>query len=263
MDFINEFLKNAKANGKINSSTLEIYRKDIEDFDGFVLEKDLIEVETQDIVNYIEELRKRYSDMSIYRKISSIKSFYKYLLKAKIIDENPTVGIELSNRVKKATEPLEKWELKRILDVCNESYEEVRDSLVIRLLYETGLKIGDILSLEREELEKYDYKIVSFLSGNKIVSEKISEKLSDDLKEFVKENFSKMYTNKNKIFEGVTRENFRVRFISYGKRAELDRDISPNMIKKIVMEEKIKDEDGLSFIDKIREEYMRIGIGDD
>ena len=39
--------------------------------------------------------------------------------------------------------------------------------------------------------------------------------------------------------------------------------LSPNMIKKIIVEEKTRDEEGYSFIDKIREQYMRIGIGDD
>lgn len=263
MDFINEFLKNSKENGKINSSTLEIYRKDIEDFDGFIIGKDLIDVETQDIVNYIEKLKKKYSDMSIYRKVSSLKSFYKYLLKSNIIDINPIKDIELPNRVKKVTEPLERWEIKRILDVCNESYEERRDALVIRLLYETGFKIGDILSLEKDNLEKYDYRILNIRSASKILNQKISEKLAKDLKEFVEKLMPNMYTNRNKIFQELTREGFRVRFINYGKRAELERDISPNMIRKVIVEEKTKDEEGLSLIDKIREQYMRIGIGDD
>lgn len=263
MDFINEFLVDSKANGRINSSTLEIYRKDIEDFDGFIIEKDLIDVETQDLVNYIEELKKKYSDMSIYRKMSSLKSFYKYLLKAKIIDVNPTKDIELPSRVKKVTEPLEKWELKRILDVCDETYEGKRDSLVIKLLYETGFKIGDILSLEKDELSRYEYKIINIRSASKILNQKISENLSKELKFFSERLLPNMYTNRNKLFQELTREGFRVRFIGYGKKAELERDISPNMIKKIVTEEKIRDEDGVSLIDKIREQYMRIGIGDD
>ncbi|MBM6691161.1 site-specific integrase [Fusobacterium mortiferum] len=263
MDFINEFLVDSKANGRINSSTLEIYRKDIEDFDGFIIGKDLIDVETQDLVNYIEELKKKYSDMSIYRKMSSLKSFYRYLLKAKIIDVNPTKDIELPNRVKKVTEPLEKWELKRILDVCDETYEGKRDSLVIKLLYETGFKIGDILSLEKDELSRYEYKIINIRSASKILNQKISESLSKELKFFSERLLPNMYTNRNKLFQELTREGFRVRFIGYGKKAELERDISPNMIKKIVTEEKIRDEDGVSLIDKIREQYMRIGIGDD
>lgn len=263
MDFINEFLVDSKANGRINSSTLEIYRKDIEDFDGFIIGKDLIDVETQDLVNYIEELKKKYSDMSIYRKMSSLKSFYRYLLKVKIIDVNPTKDIELPNRVKKVTEPLEKWELKRILDVCDETYEGKRDSLVIKLLYETGFKIGDILSLEKDELSRYEYKIINIRSASKILNQKISENLSKELKFFSERLLPNMYTNRNKLFQELTREGFRVRFIGYGKKAELERDISPNMIKKIVTEEKIRDEDGVSLIDKIREQYMRIGIGDD
>lgn len=263
MDFINEFLVDSKANGRINSSTLEIYRKDIEDFDGFIIGKDLIDVETQDLVNYIEELKKKYSDMSIYRKMSSLKSFYRYLLKAKIIDVNPTKDIELPNRVKKVTEPLEKWELKRILDVCDETYEGKRDSLVIKLLYETGFKIGDILSLEKDELSRYEYKIINIRSASKILNQKISESLSKELKFFSERLLPNMYTNRNKLFQELTREGFRVRFIGYGKKAELERDISPNMIKKIVTEEKIRDEDGVFLIDKIREQYMRIGIGDD
>lgn len=263
MDFINEFLVDSKANGRINSSTLEIYRKDIEDFDGFIIGKDLIDVETQDLVNYIEELKKKYSDMSIYRKMSSLKSFYRYLLKAKIIDVNPTKDIELPNRVKKVTEPLEKWELKRILDVCDETYEGKRDSLVIKLLYETGFKIGDILSLEKDELSRYEYKIINIRSASKILNQKVSESLSKELKFFSERLLPNMYTNRNKLFQELTREGFRVRFIGYGKKAELERDISPNMIKKIVTEEKIRDEDGVSLIDKIREQYMRIGIGDD
>lgn len=263
MDFINEFLIDSKANGRINSSTLEIYRKDIEDFDGFIIGKDLIDVETQDLVNYIEELKKKYSDMSIYRKMSSLKSFYRYLLKAKIIDVNPTKDIELPNRVKKVTEPLEKWELKRILDVCDETYEGKRDSLVIKLLYESGFKIGDILSLEKDELSRYEYKIINIRSASKILNQKISENLSKELKFFSERLLPNMYTNRNKLFQELTREGFRVRFIGYGKKAELERDISPNMIKKIVTEEKIRDEDGVSLIDKIREQYMRIGIGDD
>lgn len=257
MDFIKEFLDYSKDIGKINNSTLEIYRKDIEDFDGFIVGKDLIDVTSEDVVRFIEELKKHYSDRSIYRKISSLKSFYKYLLKTRIIDVFPMTDIELPSRVKNTTLPLEKWEIKSILDICNDSYEERRDSLIIRLLYETGFKIGDILNLEGEFLKSSDYKIVTVKSGSKILSEKISDDLAKALRDF------NMYMNKNKIFGELSRQAFRVRFINYGKRAGLSREITPNMIRKTNIEEKLKDEDGFSLLEKIRIEYMRIGIGDD
>jgi integrase/recombinase XerD len=52
MDLIKEFLDNSKNIGKINSNTLEIYRKDIEDFDGFIVGKELIDATSQDIKLY-------------------------------------------------------------------------------------------------------------------------------------------------------------------------------------------------------------------
>lgn len=263
MDLIKEFLDDSKSIGKINNTTLEIYRKDIEDFDGFIVGKDLIDVDEKDVIQYIEKLKRKYSDRSVYRKISSIKSFYKYLYKNRIIDKFPVLNIELPSEVKKTTQPLEKWEINNILEVCGDSYEGKRDSLIIRLLCETGLKIGEILGLENKNLELVDYKVIDLYSHSKFISERISEKLSLDLKEFCTEYFKKVSPNKEEIFGELSRQSFRVRFINYAKKARITRDVSPNMIKKMVIEEKLKDEDGCSFLDKIRSEYMRIGIGDD
>lgn len=263
MDLIKEFLDNSKSIGKINNTTLEIYRKDIEDFDGFIVGKELIDVDERDIIHYIDKLKKKYSDRSVYRKISSIKSFYKYLYKNRIIDKFPILDIELPSKVKKTTQPLEKWEINNILEVCKDSYEERRDSLIIRLLCETGLKIGDILGLEKNNLEIADYKVINLYSNSKLVSEKISEKLALNLKEFCKEEVEKISPKKELIFGELSRQSFRVRFINYAKKARITRAVSPNMIKKMVIEEKLKDEDGHSFFEKIKSEYMRIGIGDD
>lgn len=263
MDLIKEFLDNSKAIGKINTTTLEIYRKDIEDFDGFIFGKDLVDIDEKDIIRYIEKLKDKYSDRSIYRKISSLKSFYKYLLQNRVIDRFPFLEIELPSMVKKTTLPLEKWEVHNILEMCGNSYEEKRDSLIIRLIAETGLKIGDILTLKKKELEISDYKTINFYSHSNIVVEKLSEKLSDDLKEFCEERLKEKYPNREDIFMEVSRQSFRVRFIKYAKKARIRREVSPSMIRKMVVEEKIKENGEVSFLEKIKKEYMRIGIGDD
>lgn len=263
MDLIKEFLDNSKNIGKINSNTLEIYRKDIEDFDGFIVGKELIDATSQDILNYIEKLKERYSDRSIYRKMSSIKSFYKYLCKNRVIDRSPLLEIELPKKVTKSTLPLEKWEIKNILDVCNDSYEERRDLLIIKILAETGLKIGDVLDLEKESLKLADYKVINIYTNSRFISENLSLKLSQDLEEFCEVMLSKEYPGRNRIFDELSRQSFRVRFMIYAKKAGIQRDVSPSMIKKMIIEEKLKDENGITLLDKIRAEYMRIGIGDD
>lgn len=258
MDWINNFLENSKNLGTINTKTLEIYRKDIEDFDGFIAPLDLIDISEKEIISYIHELKKHYSEKSIYRKMSSIRSFYKYLLKNRIIDISPLREVELPNEIKNKTLPLKEWEITNIIDVLDESYEEKRDKMIILLLVDTGVKIGDILNLEEEKLKLTNYEIINIKSGSNTYNIKLSNKISKKLKEFC-ENYKK----DNKIFNEVTREAFRVRFKIYAKRANIKRKVSPNMIKKMIIENKLRDDEELPLIQKIREEYMRIKIGDD
>lgn len=242
---------------------MEIYRKDLEDFDGFIVGKTLLDVTSEDIAKFIEVLKLTYSERSIYRKLTPLKGFYKYLLKTRNIDKFPMFDIESPKKVKKETLPLEKWEITNILEVCEDTYVGRRDSIIIRLLYETGLKIGDILELEKEGLEKAKYHFLTVISNSKVSTCSLSDKLSEDLKNFVRNDLDNMYINRNKIFSELSRQNFRRRFINYGKKANLKRDISPSMIKKTVINETLKDVEGVSLLDKIREAYMKTKIGDE
>ena len=253
MDFVKEFLETSKENGKITDTTHEMYQRDLKDFKEFIRGKEWIDVDNDDILKYIEELKKKYSDRSIYRKVSSLKSFYRYLLQKRIIDFMPMKEIELPKLQKAPLKILELQELNRVLEQCGDSFEGKRDSLVIRLLCETGLKINDI--------KTYEYKNITTTKGKRVYSEPISEKLGSDLK-----NYIEMLKNpeEKRVFGQLSRQGFRARFISYGKKAGIKQEISPNMIKRISIE--IKDKHGnddISFIEKIREAYMKIGIGDD
>lgn len=261
MDFVKEFLETSKENGKITDTTHEMYQRDLKDFKEFLGEKNWIDVDNDDILKYIEELKNKYSDRSIYRKVSSLKSFYRYLLQKRIIDFMPMKEIELPKLQKAPVRVLELQELNRILEQCGDSFEGKRDRLVIRLLCETGLKINNILEIEKDMLETYEYKNITAAKGKRLYSEPISEKLGSDLKKYIE-----MLKNpeEKRVFGQLSRQGFRARFISYGKKAGIKQEISPNMIKKISIEIKGKyGNDDISFIEKIREAYMKIGIGDD
>lgn len=263
MDFVKEFLEESKENGKLTEITLDMYQRDIKDFKEFIGEKDWLDVEREDILSYIEMLKRHYSDRSIYRKVSSLKSFYKYLVQKRIIDFIPMGDIELPKLQKFVPRVLEQYELNRILEQCGESFEEHRDSIIIRLLCETGLKISDILELEREILKTYEYKKIAAMSGKRVISEPISEKLGAELKEHM-EIVEKVFPDDKRIFVGLSRQGFRARFMAYGKKAGIEQEIFPNMIKRISAEIKDKEErSDLPLWEQIREVYMKIGIGDD
>ena len=134
IDFVEKFFSDARENQRFSDSTLDMYSRDINEFKEFLGEKDILEVNNESILNYIESLKIRYSDRSIYRKVSSLKTFYKYLLQNRIIESLPIQDIQLPKLQKFVPKELELYELNMILEKCGDSFEGIRDSLIIKPL---------------------------------------------------------------------------------------------------------------------------------
>ena len=123
IDFIEKFFNDARENQRFSDSTLDMYSRDINEFKEFLGEKDILEVNNEIILNYIESLKISYSDRSIYRKISTLKTFYKYLLQNRIIESLPIKDIQLPKLQKFVPKELELYELNMILEKCGDSFE--------------------------------------------------------------------------------------------------------------------------------------------
>ena len=262
IDFVEKFFSDARENQRFSDSTLDMYSRDINEFKEFLGEKDILEITNETILSYIESLKIRYSDRSIYRKVSSLKTFYKYLLQNRIIESLPIQDIQLPKLQKFVPKELELYELNMILEQCGESFEGLRDSLIIKLLYETGLQINDILNLTRDNLKKYEFKSVVVNRGKNLFSESISQELRDRLKEFV-QIVEEVFPESERVFPELSRQNFRARFIAYGKKAGIDHEVSPNMIKKANSQYRESEEGRETLLEKIKKVYLEIGIGDD
>lgn len=262
INFVEKFFDDARENQRFSDSTLDMYSRDINEFKEFLRGKDILEVNNKTILNYIENLKVSYSDRSIYRKVSSLKTFYKYLLQNRIIESLPIQDIQLPKLQKFVPKELELYELNMILEQCGDSFEGIRDSLIIKLLYETGLQINDILNLTRDSLKRYEFKSVVVNRGKNLFSEVISQELGDKLKEFV-EIVKEVFPESERVFPELSRQNFRARFIAYGKRAGIDHEVSPNMIKKANSQYKESNEERETLLKKIKKVYLEIGIGDD
>lgn len=263
MELLENFIKYKADSKSLKKETLDLYHGDIKDFESFI-EKDFLDIRKEDILKYIEFLKKNYQPNSILRKVSTIKTFYKYLLEKRLINDNPSDGIVIEKAPEKELETLEIWEINNILDTCGKDYKGVRDRLLIKLLVETNLSINDILKIKISDLELVSYKIIySDEKGEKIG---ISDKLSKELENYIKEVRTHLVGgNSNLVFYGFSRQSFRARFISLGKKCGIEREITPNMLRN-TLKTMVKCSDEINeeqfFLD-LKEKYFKIGIGDD
>lgn len=262
-------------------NSCEAYKKDIDDFFIFIRYKPLNEISEEDILNFVKDLKKVYSNNSINRKIISIRGYLKYFYKNGIIDILPTEKIKNLSPEKRTLEVLSFEEINKLREVMDDSPKEYRDKIILDILYETGILISEVLDLRCEDIISEDYKVITQIKGTKINKVPLDDLLSERLKIFIEEKREKLRNKNTKIFSSISRQNYRARLIIYGKRANLDRDIYTHMIRNSVLKNildaegahVVKDRMGYSTIkntslyesrntQEIKKIYMEIGIGD-
>lgn len=267
MDLLEKFLESAENKGTVSEISLSMYKRDISDYKNFLGNKTYEEADKTDVADYIKFMETKYLENSIIRKVSSIKIFYKYLIKAGILEESPVEDITMSRTFVKNTDKIELNELRDILNSCDDNEKGKRDKIIIKLLAETGMQITDILNLKISEMENTDYKSFIIKTSTEYIIVELSKESGEELKEYVTKYRNNIVKDSydDKIFCDLSRQNFRARFMRYGVKAGIEREVLPSMIKNRVQHERreIFQEKKEDFTERIREEYFRIGIGDD
>lgn len=254
--YINEELKKEK----ISLSTLDIYTKEIEEFIEYLDEESLLKVRPLKVMNYIQFLKKKYSDITVKRKIASLKGLYKYLLRKELVETSPLEGIKVQVKEKKLELEVGIGQFNRVLDFCPSDPKGLRDRVVITLLMKKGFKINDILNIKISDIIN-EQEINTVILGE-ITAIYLEKEESDLLKDYLENRERILEKKENYLFKELSRQNFRARFQKYCRVAGID-EFSPSEIKKTVKKQEYKTENRDEFFQKIREEYIRIGIGDD
>jgi integrase/recombinase XerC len=140
--------------------TINAYVNDIRFFQEFILETfdqdNLLDVNYPQIRNWIVSLSdKEISNKSINRKISSLKAFYKFLLKTKQIQINPLSKHKSLKSPTKLQIPFSEKELDNVLNLIKypDGFDGVRDKLVIDLFYATGIRRIELINLKMQNVD--------------------------------------------------------------------------------------------------------------
>jgi len=140
---------------KYSPHTLCAYVKDVADFQEYNTanfnQQDIVSVEYVQIRSWIVFLvESGLSNVSVNRKMASLKAFYKFLLKIKQIEVNPLLKYRALKVSKKNQIPFSEKEVELVLDdfAFDKDFEGVRDKLLIELLYSTGIRRSELIYLK-------------------------------------------------------------------------------------------------------------------
>lgn len=167
MKYIDEFLEYLLVVKKHSDNTIINYREDLIEFLNFMDEN--IFIDKSDVNNYLDYLYKNnINKRSISRRLSSLRSFYKYLISKGIVDnnyfeliKNPRLDSSLPKYVKE--EDIDKMFL--VSDIRNNFGQ--RNNLIIRMLYATGVRVSELVNIRVSDININDRTIKILGKGNK------------------------------------------------------------------------------------------------
>ena len=235
---IESFLDSLYIEKGLSQNTVQSYKNDITSFAFWVDESinlPLVRISKIDINKYIAQLFKNgLKSSSVNRKISTIKSFFIFLLKKKHILVSPVDDIEMIKQEKYLPISMSEKEVELLLESPNlDSFIGIRDRAMIEMLYATGMRVSELINVKITDIDHNRLVVKVMGKGSKERLIPYGEVASDYLNAYLK---NRKEINSNEIFlsnrgKKITRSAFWNRIKLYLKKENLKESISPHTLR--------------------------------
>lgn len=244
---INHYLDYCQYQKRLDVKTLKAYRIDLKQFMSHINSKALNDITSDTIESFISELHKKYKPRTAKRKIASVKALFHYLDYKEYISINPFTKIQVKFRepmILPRTIPLHIIEilLKSVYSERTEAkttYQKknaLRDAAVMEILFATGIRISELCSLKKQNVNLTENNILIYGKGSKerrlqIGNQDVVNILSEYYREYQKEIAQCCYFFVNQSGRPLSDQAVRRMLVKYSSLAKIDLHITPHMFR--------------------------------
>lgn len=151
--YIDEFIDYLIIDKKYSENTIKSYKNDLKKFENYI-NKQINNISDFDIKNYIKHLNKENDDTkTISHNISTLRSFYKFLLIEKKVNKNPMEYIELPKIRKSLPKTLSIEEIDKLLDINLTDAFSYRNKAMLELMYSSGLRVSELVNVNIHDVD--------------------------------------------------------------------------------------------------------------
>ena len=173
-NYITSFLSYLKHERRFSEHTIVAYGHDLNDFASFMTKE--FSIEAISAINH-KQIRTWVVGMmndgmvpkTINRKISSLRSFYKFLISRNEVDQNPLKKISGLKTPSRLPKFLDEKDIQRLCTEIEypEGFEGLRDKLIIELFYNTGMRLSELVGISEQDFDSYNSSIKVLGKGKK------------------------------------------------------------------------------------------------
>ena len=243
-DKIKEFLEYITNLKKYSRNTSKNYEIDIKEFEKYLSKKNenYLDIDYAFIKEYLMRLYDRkLSRNTVARKLSSLRSFYKYLFNNDYIKSNPFNYVSSPKKEKKLPKYLGIEEIETVFNIPDVSTAlGQRDKVILEVLYATGIRVGELVNIKISDIDFYKKEIKVLGKGNKERLDPFGDYCLDAMNLFISDGREKIL-DKNKTNSSYLIINARGKKITTRgiekiidlivKKAALKKHVSPHMLR--------------------------------
>jgi integrase/recombinase XerD len=239
---VQEFVDFLERDKRLSLNTLQSYRRDIEQYFSYLQEINLQSIANTNkttVITYLLYLQKKgRATSTISRNLASIRSFYQYISKNKLIDHDPTAELESPKVEKKLPQILSPEEVELLLEQpqCVD-LKGYRDKAMLELLYATGIRVSELIQLDLKDLD-LEVAYIRCCKGARERMIPIGSMAVNALKEYLSKSRPLLIQNDNEkaLFVNIngtrlTRQGFWKIIKQYKNQAKINKDITPHTLR--------------------------------
>jgi len=246
---IDSFLDYLAVEKGFSENTIAAYRNDLHQLAGFVEEEAAkrgtippwAAFDRRAMMSYLLDLKERgYAATTIARKVAAIKSFFGFMVADGILKDNPTEGVASTKVGKSLPKPISIAQVHRLLEQPAKlsTPEAKRDRAMLELLYATGMRVSELVSLNLADLDTEGGYVRCFGKGHKERLIPIYQRAVLAVKEYLAEVRPNLVRSSEEkaVFlnfrgERLTRQGLWQILKGYAKSAELGTEITPHTLR--------------------------------
>ena len=237
---LNDYLNYLRTIKRYSSATLAGYQHDIQGFLEYLDEQEIAEC-TQANIHHIRAYiaschRKGLAESSMQRLLSSLRGFYRYLVKNSQAESNPATDVRAPKGVKKLPKVMDVDQVDRLLSGNATSPLEMRDHAMMELMYSSGLRLSELVNLDVVDLDLRAGQVKILGKGNKTRYLPVGQQAREALNSWIKLRESIAKSGEQAVFVNnrgsrLSQRAVQKRMSELAQRTQLGVHVHPHMLR--------------------------------
>ncbi|HKQ11887.1 MAG TPA: tyrosine recombinase XerC [Steroidobacteraceae bacterium] len=234
------FLTHLSVERRLSAHTDTNYKRDLQRFAAFCDKSSIADwsrVDSQHVRMFAAaEHRRGAAPRSIQRRLSAIRSFFKFLLEHRTVSTNPAIGVQAPKASKRLPETIDADLMARLLEFRADTELSVRDKAIMELFYSSGLRLAELVGLNMTDIHLSDRTVRVLGKGRKERVVPVGRYAADAITRWLKERPALAKADEPALFVSLRGGRIGTRVVQkriegWARRQGLGRHVHPHMFR--------------------------------